>query len=328
MPHVPRNELEAAIALQERALNGVLSRIDELHASLSFFESQLSLCNATPEDRTCTICLEEGLQLDRMSITRCAHVFCTKCIRECLRTKTECPVCRRCLNISDVSALSHELQSSENLPQNTLQRCFGAKIDKIVSTFKWVRRDDPTAKVLVYSQWAGVLSKIASALTFCNIPFYQLREGQERDVLAHFHSDRTENAVPILLLSLEHTASGSNEMTSANHVFIVSPMCVKSVEVAVSYEKQAIARVWRHGQSKRVRVWRFVTRHTIEDAIVKLHQRELQRGSSLSEDSRTADPAATPTLPQGWISRTSNSTGKTYYFNEKTGQSQWAPPTG
>ena len=32
-------------------------------------------------------------------------------------------------------------------------------------------------------------------------------------------------------------------------------------------------------------------------------------------------------LPQGWIEKISSKTGKTYYFNTNTGQSQWEPPS-
>ena len=32
-------------------------------------------------------------------------------------------------------------------------------------------------------------------------------------------------------------------------------------------------------------------------------------------------------LPQGWIEKLSSKTGKTYYFNTNTGQSQWEPPS-
>lgn len=31
-------------------------------------------------------------------------------------------------------------------------------------------------------------------------------------------------------------------------------------------------------------------------------------------------------LPPGWEQKTSRSTGKTYYYNTKTGESQWDPP--
>merc|ERR1711920_1171614 len=104
-------------------------------------------------------------------------------------------------------------------------------------------------------------------------------------MLRKFHSERAADAVPIILLSMENTASGSNQMTSANHIFMVSPMCAESVEVAAAFERQAIARVWRHGQQKEVvYVWRFVTQGTIEESIVQMHREEISRSSSAGGD--------------------------------------------
>ena len=69
----------------------------------------------------------------------------------------------------------------------------------------------------------------------------------------------------VLLLSLEHAASGSN-LTAANHVIFVHPMNAETLSTAVAYERQALARVRRVGQERsEVHVWRFVTRETVEE---------------------------------------------------------------
>ena len=69
----------------------------------------------------------------------------------------------------------------------------------------------------------------------------------------------------MLLLSLEHAASGSN-LTAANHVIFVHPMNAETLSTAVAYERQALARVRRVGQERpEVHVWRFVTRETVEE---------------------------------------------------------------
>merc|ERR1712232_615955 len=83
------------------------------------------------------------------------------------------------------------------------------------------------------------------------------------------------DSIHILLLSLEHSASGTN-LTAANHIVFVHPMSAASSERAVSYEAQAIGRCRRWGQSKsEVHCWRFVTRGTIEEAITAEHQQDL-----------------------------------------------------
>merc|ERR1712232_1043623 len=83
------------------------------------------------------------------------------------------------------------------------------------------------------------------------------------------------DSIHILLLSLEHSASGTN-LTAANHVVFVHPMSAMSSERAVSYEAQAIGRCRRWGQEKsEVHCWRFVTRGTVEEALTAEHRREL-----------------------------------------------------
>ena len=74
----------------------------------------------------------------------------------------------------------------------------------------------------------------------------------------------------MLLLSLEHVASGSN-LTAANHVIFVHPMNAETMSSAVAYERQALARVRRVGQERgEVHVWRFVTQETVEEHMHQL----------------------------------------------------------
>ena len=74
----------------------------------------------------------------------------------------------------------------------------------------------------------------------------------------------------VLLLSLEHAASGSN-LTAANHVIFVHPMNADTLSSAVAYERQALARVRRVGQERaEVHFWRFVTRETVEEHMHQL----------------------------------------------------------
>jgi SNF2 family DNA or RNA helicase len=87
--------------------------------------------------------------------------------------------------------------------------------------------------------------------------------------------------VPILILSSEDSVSGLN-LTEASHVVIFHPFLVDGngkhtdgdefdadTKMALSFEKQGIARAWRSGQEKQVEVVRFLTKDSIEEELAK-----------------------------------------------------------
>merc|ERR1712050_281738 len=90
--------------------------------------------------------------------------------------------------------------------------------------------------------------------------------------LQRFQEDKRPNAPFVLVLSLQRAAAGTN-LTSASHILFVHPMNAETVQTAAAYERQALARVRRIGQTrKEVHVWRFVTKQTVEEHIWKLHR--------------------------------------------------------
>ncbi|KAJ2952579.1 hypothetical protein O0L34_g6902 [Tuta absoluta] len=45
----------------------------------------------------CPICFE-NINKERISSTKCGHVFCTECLIRALKRKPNCPICQRTLN--------------------------------------------------------------------------------------------------------------------------------------------------------------------------------------------------------------------------------------
>jgi len=68
--------------------------------------------------------------------------------------------------------------------------------------------------------------------------------------------------VKVIMLSLEHAASGTN-LTEAEYVFLLDPVS-GTREEARAIESQAIGRAHRQGQTKQVTVVRHIVRSTIE----------------------------------------------------------------
>lgn len=135
----------------------------------------------------------------------------------------------------------------------------------VVETLEEIREDDPQAKVIVFAQWEALRQRLSLALTQNHIN-HVLLQGNIFERTRTLEQFRTDPEMPLLLLSLEDSASGTN-LTEANHVFLLHPMLASSPEEAAAFESQAIGRVRRLGQQRPVHVWRFVTSDTVEERL-------------------------------------------------------------
>lgn len=151
---------------------------------------------------------------------------------------------------------------------------YGSKIEMLVKHVMKLRSEDSSSKIICFVQWEDLNLKISQALREFGVEHLTLRGSvwSRRDVLTKFQYE--SDCPKLLLLSLEGSASGTN-LTAANHVIIAHPMEAATSEEAVAFEMQAIGRVRRPGQLRRIHIWRFVTMDTIEQAITEQHQREL-----------------------------------------------------
>mmetsp|Transcript_12008 Transcript_12008/g.28094 ORF Transcript_12008/g.28094 Transcript_12008/m.28094 type:complete len:353 (+) Transcript_12008:3-1061(+) len=292
-------QADYAAAQRSRLLEALADYVSSVR-SLRFLESVVKQVAQTGVE--CGICLQP-LQSPR--ITTCAHIFCAPCILKTMATWAECPQCRTPLkgrnalctlsgfrdeaenrdgmqtaagvrdtaglaaaSSSSASAASQSAQGTpvESLATVTCSGEFGSKIQALVERLDVVRALGE--KALVFAQWQDLIYKIHSALVQCGIPAAILAGGpfERASVLQQFESPE----LPVLLLSLEDSASGTN-MAHANHVLLVHPMVAPSAEEQRAYEAQAIGRVKRWGQTRTVQVWRFVVEGTVEADLAAQH---------------------------------------------------------
>jgi len=277
--------------------------LDRAHRSLQFYTQQVS--NLTREgmetEEECSICLEGTSDISRMAILPCSHVFHTECIHAVLSNNPLCPECRRPVQKSQISSVVMELKSPESeraeasSPSKNMSQAWkthGSKLNAVAHKLRVIREEDSNAKALVFVQWADLEGKVCRALKDQGILFSclvgdsrgSLKIGREDGVvLQRFQEDERPASPHVLVLSLQRAAAGTN-LTSANHVFFVHPMNAETPQTAAAYERQALARVRRIGQKrKEVHVWRFVTKHTVEEHIWKLH-REAPESISTGSD--------------------------------------------
>lgn len=120
-------------------------------------------------------------------------------------------------------------------------------------------------RVLLFSQFTGMLDLIGAELIARNIEFVEIR-GSTIDRATPVKTFQ-EGQVPIFLLSLKAGGTGLN-LTAADTVIHYDPWWNPSVE------NQATDRAHRIGQTKSVFVFKLIASDTIEEKIVELQQRK------------------------------------------------------
>lgn len=119
-------------------------------------------------------------------------------------------------------------------------------------------------KVLVFSQFVSMLDLIGSRLTNHNIS-YSLLTGKTSKKETVVHEFQHDKSVRVFLISLKAGGTGLN-LTAADYVFIVDPWWNPAVE------NQAIDRVYRIGQTKKVIAVRLICKNSIEEKMMTIQQ--------------------------------------------------------
>ncbi|MCP2043327.1 DEAD/DEAH box helicase [Pontibacter sp. HSC-36F09] len=151
-------------------------------------------------------------------------------------------------------------------------------------------------KVLVFSQFVGMLDLIKAELVKGNIKYSYLTGSTRNrgEVVNQFQSDEE---IRVFLVSLKAGGTGLN-LTAADYVFIVDPWWNPAVE------NQAIDRSYRIGQEKKVIAVRLICPNTVEEKIQILQQSK----SKLATDLVTADNSFFKSLTKDdWLNLSSNS---------------------
>ena len=119
-------------------------------------------------------------------------------------------------------------------------------------------------KVLIFSQFTSMLDIFERDLDESKIEYLRL-DGSTKDrqeIVERFNEDET---VRVFLISLKAGGVGLN-LTAANTVFLYDPWWNPMVE------QQAIDRAHRIGQKSRVNIYKFITKNSIEEKILKLQK--------------------------------------------------------
>jgi SNF2 family DNA or RNA helicase len=129
-------------------------------------------------------------------------------------------------------------------------------------------------KVLVFSQFTGMLQLIADAMQEHHIPYYYLDGGtkaeKRQELVQNF---QTTDEASVFLISLKAGGVGLT-LTAADYVYLIDPWWNPAAE------QQAIDRTHRIGQQQKVFAYKMICRDTVEEKILALQQRK----KSVAED--------------------------------------------
>jgi len=288
--------------------------------------------NSNVLEDECSICLER-LQANDIAITPCSHIFCRKCILDALKTKNyvkmanddeesrKCPICMANIKPSlirftgtisreqntDPNLCSHK-KNEENARETLLAQINGrrsSKITAILNELDNIWEIDPGSKIIIFSQYLGMLDLIGAGLKSEGIASFKLNGKmslkERRSTLQEFGADlksasqlktsdkSTQGSV--LLASMKACGVGLN-LVCASTVFIVDPWW------NAAQEDQCVNRIHRIGQqAKVVRVRKFIVLDSVEEKIVKMQERKNGVASEVLSNQDSVDSnKSKPTL--------------------------------
>lgn len=123
----------------------------------------------------------------------------------------------------------------------------------------------PGNNVLVFSQFTSYLTEVKAVLDRRHIRYLYLDGQTELDERKTLVEQFQNGDCPLFLSSLKAGGLGLN-LTAANYVIILDPWWNPAIE------NQAMDRAHRIGQKRTVTVIRLISRHTIEEKILRLHE--------------------------------------------------------
>src|SRR5690606_12008559 len=128
-------------------------------------------------------------------------------------------------------------------------------------------------KILVFSQFVKHLAILKHLLEEKKIAYTYL-DGSTKDRQEQVERFQNNDDIQVFLISLKAGGLGLN-LTKADYVFILDPWWNPAVEA------QAIDRAHRIGQENKVFTYKFISKNTVEEKILKLQQSKKKLASEL-----------------------------------------------
>jgi SNF2 family DNA or RNA helicase len=206
---------------------------------ITSIESVSKIFENKDADDTCPICWDEHKPPIKY-LKLCGHYYCSSCIEYLLTasSRIKCPTCRQETTKDDIITV-HEVSEINESP-------------KLYEIYKILAQS--SERFIIFSQF-DILDKFYTELLKRKINVMSYNE---------YSTNPANGECQVLLLSSEKNAEGIN-LSMFDKLIIFEPF--EDHMYCKEIEKQLIARIHRIGRSKKVEVFRLITRGTIEEEI-------------------------------------------------------------
>ena len=211
----------------------------------------------------CCICMDT---IQRPTITPCNHIYCNECIVQQLNHRNKCPMCRSVIQKDTLVEIDETTQVEENEDEVMFHDLLGhrCKVDRKIydlyqshpksSKLEYLRKlisDAGDESVIVFSQFKNVLSALKKEYPEACMITGATTRVRRKKAIEQFQKKEKK----IFLLSL-HCASVGVTLTSGSHMVFMEPVLSSSIR------EQAMGRINRMGQNKRIHVHTLVNERT------------------------------------------------------------------
>jgi len=263
--------------LGEGARNSLLSKLEQIFQQGGGHKAAYE----DGEDIMCLVCFDPLLR-QNAKITKCGHLFCSKCLEEIFLDKQlqnhKCPMCREplkakeCVRPSSHPALVAADGGAATATAQDDQLKFSSKglllLHRVRELLTSPAADQVGKKCVVISQFTTFLDRLQKQFAKERINVCRVDGRMDinaRSAQIRRFSDTSSSAPNVMLLSLR--AGGvAIDLTAANHVFLMDQWWNPAIDT------QAIDRVHRLGQKRDVQVWKFIVKDSIEEKIVEMQE--------------------------------------------------------